>query len=153
MQRVAVIGNGGGGKTTLSRRLGRALDIPVYHIDSIQFQSGWRYTPAAECDRALNDVAAGDTWLIDGFGSRPVIERRLCAADAVVFVDFSIWTHYWWALKRQARSWRSPRTELPSGCSEFNLSYTVKLVRVMWDVNKSYVPWFRGLVANLPKTT
>ena len=153
MRRVAVIGNGGGGKTTLSRRLGRALDIPVYHVDSIQFQAGWRYTPAEECDRILNDIAEGETWLIDGFGSRAAIERRLRTADAVVFVDFPIWTHYWWALKRHVGSWRSPRAELPPGCPEFNLTYTVKLVRTMWRVHKNYVPWFRGLVASLPTTT
>jgi ABC-type glutathione transport system ATPase component len=33
MERIAVIGCGGSGKTTLSRRLGELLELPVIHID------------------------------------------------------------------------------------------------------------------------
>jgi adenylate kinase family enzyme len=39
MQRVAVIGCGGSGKTTLARQLGELLDLPVIHIDARY----WRY--------------------------------------------------------------------------------------------------------------
>ncbi len=94
---MAVIGNAGGGKTTLSRLLGEALELPVRHVDSIQYQSGWLRTPAAECDSRLDEIAAGNRWIIDGFGSNVVIERRLRAADTVVFVDFPLSVHYWWA--------------------------------------------------------
>ena len=36
MTRVAVIGNAGGGKSTMCRKLGQALDIAVYPVDKIQ---------------------------------------------------------------------------------------------------------------------
>ena len=88
MQRIAVIGNAGGGKTTLSRLLGEALGLPVHHVDSIQYQPGWKRSASAECDRRLDEVAASEFWIIDGFGSDGAIERRLRAADTVVFVDF-----------------------------------------------------------------
>ncbi len=152
-KRIAVIGNGGGGKTTISRQLGSYYDVPIVHVDSVQYQEGWTYTPEQDCDRILNEVADRENWLIDGFGSKPVIERRLKLANTVVFVDFPLYKHYLWAGKRQLGSWRGPRSELPIGCSEFSFKYTSKLVKVMWEVNRDYVPWFRKLVAGLPEST
>ncbi len=153
VNRIAVIGNGGGGKTTLSRQLGEYFGIPVHHVDSIQYQAGWVYTPAQECEKILNEIADGSEWLIDGFGSQVVIERRLGMADLVVFVDFPLVQHYWWAAKRQLGSWRGSRVELPEGCTEFSFKYTIKLITAMWAVHRDYVPWFRTLVSALPKTT
>jgi len=153
IKRIAVIGNGGGGKTTISRTLGSFYDIPVTHVDSVQYQEGWMYTPQDICDRILDEVAEGDKWLIDGFGNKPVIERRLKSADAVVFVDFPIYLHYRWALKRQIQSWKGSRSELPEGCKEFSFKFTMKLVKVMWEVDRDYVPWFRKLVSELSEST
>jgi adenylate kinase family enzyme len=144
--RIAIIGNAGGGKTTLARIIGETLDIPITHVDSIQYQSGWLRTPTNECDQALIDVANGDRWIIDGFGSDALIQRRIQIADTVLFVDFPVWKHYWWAIKRQFAARKGQRRELPDNCPEFNFSYTWKLMRVMWLVHRQYTPWFRELV-------
>ena len=144
-QRIAILGNAGGGKSTLARRLGRALGLPVTHVDSIQFQSGWRRTPDNVCDRRLDAVAGGDRWIIDGFGNREVIERRVERADTLLLVDFPLWRHYWWASKRQWTARRGQRRELPDNCPEFTLAYTRRLYGVMWEVHREYTPWFRKL--------
>lgn len=153
LKRIAIIGNGGGGKSTLARALGRANNLPLHHVDSIQYRPGWQRTAADECDATLDGLARGPRWVIDGFGNAPVIERRLRAADAVVFVDFPLWRHYWWAAKRQWRSREGQRAELPPACPEFTLSYTCKLLKVMWLVNRDYRPWFRRLLEGLPAAT
>ena len=153
MRRVAVIGNGGGGKTTLARGLAAAFDLPIHHVDSIQFQPGWQYTPKHECDAVLDALAASECWIIDGFGSREVIKRRLWRADTVVFVDFHFAVHLWWAAKRQWQSRAEPRSELPEGCPEFTFAYTWKLYRALWEVHWHYRPWFRTLTLALPETT
>ena len=144
--RIAIVGNAGGGKSTLARELGRILDLPITHVDSIQYQSGWRRTPDKDCDRKLTEIARSDRWIIDGFGNDEVIERRIEIADTVLFVDFAIWRHYWWAFRRQLASRKGQRKELPEGCPEFNLACTKKLIKVMWLVHKEYTPWFRKLV-------
>ena len=104
MRRIAVIGNGGGGKSKLARALGRHLRIPVHEVDEIQFLPGWRRAPLDEVAHTLEAWAADDSWIIDGFGPWPVIDRRMSRADTIVYVDFPFRTHLWWAAKRQVVS-------------------------------------------------
>jgi adenylate kinase family enzyme len=42
MDRVAVFGNTGGGKSTLSRRLAEITHLPLYVLDVIQFDGRYR---------------------------------------------------------------------------------------------------------------
>lgn len=35
MNKIAVIGSGGSGKSTFSRKLGNILNLPVYHLDTM----------------------------------------------------------------------------------------------------------------------
>jgi adenylate kinase family enzyme len=150
--RIAIIGNAGGGKSTLARKLGTTLDLPVTHVDSVQYRSGWQRTEAAECDRILDGVANADRWVIDGFGSDASIEQRIAIADTVVFVDFPLWRHYWWAGKRQWAARQGQRSELPENCPEFSFGHTRKLFAVMWLVHHEYTPWFRTLLARRSET-
>lgn len=143
--RIAILGNAGGGKSTLARRLGAALGLPVTHVDSVQYKSGWQRTEDYECDRLLDEAANSERWIIDGFGNRDVILRRVQRADTLLLVDFPLWRHYWWASKRQWGARRGQRCELPANCPEFTLAYTRRLFAVMWEVHRDYTPWFRSL--------
>ncbi len=150
-RRIFVIGNGGGGKTTLSRRIGAALRLPVVHVDSVQFLPGWKRRGEAECDAHLQRVAESDAWVIDGFGSRASISRRAHAADLVVFADLPLWQHYAWAARRQLRARTAPRAELPDDCPEDSAAHTWWLARTLWRVHRTFRPWFLGVLAQLPE--
>ena len=109
MRRIAVIGNGGGGKSILARALGRHLGIPVHEVDEVQWLPGWRRAPLDEVAPILEGWAADDAWIIDGFGPWPVIDRRMGRADTIVYVDLPFRTHLWWAAKRQVVSFAQRR--------------------------------------------
>jgi adenylate kinase family enzyme len=68
MQRVAVIGNAGGGKSTLTRALAAKSGLPLYPVDKVQWQPGWQAVPEAEVTAALDAYAAEPRWVIDGWG-------------------------------------------------------------------------------------
>ena len=100
MERIAVVGCIGGGKSTVARALGRALGIEVFHLDRYWWKPG-RYrvigpeTVAAntmgpdEFRRLEEQIVAGDRWVIDGDAANK--DLRLARADTVVFLDLPRW--------------------------------------------------------------
>jgi adenylate kinase family enzyme len=46
MNRVAVFGNAGGGKSALAQRLAELTGLPLYVVDMIAIQAGRRKSPA-----------------------------------------------------------------------------------------------------------
>lgn len=139
--KIAVIGNGGGGKTTLSRRLGEIHQIPVTHIDSIQFVPGMKIRNLDETRKILSEIAHQENWLIDGYGPLDMIEKRFAEADKIIFIDFPLWRHYWWCSKRQIKSFLGfRRSELVEGCNEASLEHTIKLFKTLWRVHTQMRP-------------
>jgi hypothetical protein len=63
-------------------------------------------------------------------------------------VDFPLWRHYWWCTKRQLSSLWSPRTELPEGCNEATLTYTLKLFKILWRGHTQIKPKLTELFAH-----
>ena len=57
-----MIGNGGGGKSTLARALGERLDIPVHEVDAVQWRPGWERASLDETALILERWAAGEAW-------------------------------------------------------------------------------------------
>lgn len=94
MERIAVIGNARGGKSTLCRELSRTLSIPVYAIDQIQWRPGWTPAPSEEIKREHDRILAQEYWIIDGWGGFDLIEARFEAADTIILVDLPLAIHY-----------------------------------------------------------
>ena len=56
MTRVAVIGNAGGGKSTLFRQLSLARPVPYFPVDRIQWRPGWRLVSDDEFAVTLRSI-------------------------------------------------------------------------------------------------
>lgn len=143
MQRIAVIGNAGGGKTTMCRKLGTQLSIPVHHIDMIQWKPGWQRASSEEFNEAHEAILAQDRWIIDGFGPMEAIGKRFSLADTIIIVDYPLAIHYWWSMKRQIKCLFVPRDDLPENCPM--VPKTGELIRVMWMVHTVLRPQFLAL--------
>jgi adenylate kinase family enzyme len=114
MERIAVIGCGGSGKTTLSRRLGGLLELPVIHIDGHYWREvdGVRIESTPEQWRDTHrELVAGRRWVIDGM-KLGVLEERLAAADTAIFLDLPTTTCLCGIVRRRLRFRGQNRPEL-----------------------------------------
>jgi adenylate kinase family enzyme len=96
MKKVAVFGNAGGGKSTLSKKLSEILGLPLHVLDKIQYRSNGVAVPTAEYQHIHAQILATDRWIIDGFGCMETLWLRLDAADRLVFIDLPLYLHFWW---------------------------------------------------------
>jgi len=142
MERVAVIGNSGGGKSTLARRLAAELDLPCVEIDAFLWLPGWRLSPSYDSDHARH--IASERWIIEGLGSRASIPMRLKRATDIVLVDMALWAHFWLAAKRQLEWQLDQEDHPPGGFGE--MPPLDRLVRTIWEVDRDWMPEIRRLI-------
>jgi|SRR5215468_4665221 len=101
MKRVAIIGPGASGKSTLARQLGEITGLPVVELDKIFWRPGLVEIPRDQWVELQQKLVGETDWIMDG-DLRPydAIEVRLRAADTIVFLDFSLFRCAWRALWR-----------------------------------------------------
>ena len=131
MTRAMIIGNAGGGKSTIASVVAARHGLPVFSIDDLMWRPGWRRTPETAFQAGHEALLKKEKWLIDGFGSWASVLRRMDEADAVIFVDHPLRVHLWWALKRQAQSLFLGRESGPAGCRMWPVTF--RLFRmILW---------------------
>ena len=117
MERIALIGSGGSGKSVLARELGTILDISVIHLDSLFWKPGWMETPRDEWTKIQEDLVQRETWIIDGnYGG--TIDIRLAASDTIIFLDLPRTICLWRVIKPWLQYIGRPRPDMAPGCPE-----------------------------------
>lgn len=144
MTKVAVLGNAGGGKTTLCHSLSAAKGLPLYHLDKLLWSPGWVPTPKEKFDFEHERILKKDKWIIDGMASMQSIERRVAEADTIIYIDLPLRVHYWWATKRQFKSFLRERDDFAEGCPM--LPKTWVLIKMMWQIHYQLRPKIQRVV-------
>ncbi|MGH8935893.1 MAG: adenylate kinase [Acidimicrobiia bacterium] len=100
MQRIAVIGTTGSGKTTLAARIAERLGTPHVELDALHWDPAW--TPSPAFRERTAGALDGDEWVVDGNYSqvRDIVWSR---ADTVVWLDYSLWLILGRLLRRTLR--------------------------------------------------
>lgn len=130
--KIAIIGYSGSGKSTLAQHLGLYYQIPVLHLDTIQFKVNWQ-TRSQEQVRAdlANFLQQNQSWVVDGNYSWCFYERRIEEADQIIFMNFSRWNCLYRAFKRYIKYRNQTRESMAPGCTE-RLDW--EFIRwILWD--------------------
>lgn len=126
MNRVAVVGAGGAGKSTFARELGAIVQLPVYHLDEYHWLPGWKEPPKEAWRATQSDLAAADQWIVEGnYGAS--FDIRFDRADTVYVLSLSRWVCSARVLKRVLKNWR--REIQAPGCPEH---FDLKFLRWVW---------------------
>jgi adenylate kinase family enzyme len=101
MKRVLILGRGASGKSTLARSLGEITGLLVIELDKIFWRAGLLPTPRDQWVVLQEKLVTEEEWIMDGdLGPFDAIEVRLRAADAIIFLDFSLMRCAWRAFRR-----------------------------------------------------
>ena len=154
MEKIIVIGISGAGKSVLSRKIGRKLQLPVYHLDAFFHLPGGEMLNRDAFVAQQEDMMTTDQWLIDGnyAGTLPM---RLAQADTVIWLDFPSKLN---TLRVIKRSWqfsqdKSTRPDMPDFFEEqmFDKAYW-QFLKFVWTFNKKVRPYIVSALENRPKT-
>lgn len=88
--RICIIGQSGGGKSTLAAAIGERFGLPVVHLDQYRHMPGSQWQPRPDDEFAeLHDSAIRtERWVIEGNYSK-LMPQRLQRATGVIVVDIS----------------------------------------------------------------
>ncbi|MFJ5228821.1 topology modulation protein [Kitasatospora sp. NPDC088391] len=86
MDRIAIMGCGGSGKTVVGRQLAELINAPLTHLDGVYYDADWNPLPQEKFAALQEDLVARPRWVIDG-NYASTLPIRLKRADTVIFLD------------------------------------------------------------------
>lgn len=102
VQRVAIIGCGGSGKSYLARQLAERLDLPITHLDAVYYDQHWQALPKDQFTAVQEELVARPRWVIEG-NYASTLPVRLAVADTVIVLDLPARTCLRGVLQRRLR--------------------------------------------------
>jgi adenylate kinase family enzyme len=139
IKRIAIIGNAGSGKSTLTQKLHKILHLPVYHLDKYFWKPNWVHPNPDEYKKIHDQLCDQDAWIMDGMNLR-VLEYRIGRADIIVFLDIPRYRCFWRIFKRLITNYGKVTASNAPQCPEKVSWQFIKFLKWVWDFNKRYPP-------------
>lgn len=146
MRRVAVLGCGGAGKTTVARAIAAAYGLPVWHVDIAQ-RGGGTLVPESEWWAEHDALIERDAWVIDAM-KPTLLPHRLAAAETAVFLDLPRRSCLLGLLQRRLR-YRG-RIDVEAGVVD---RLNVPFLRWVWGFRRTTRPQVLKMLAEAADTT
>jgi adenylate kinase family enzyme len=141
MDRIAVVGCGGSGKTYVARRLAERLKLPLTHLDGVYYDADWNPLPQDDFAERQRELVARPRWVIEG-NYASTLPIRLALADTVIFLDLPVITCLAGILQRRWR-YRGGQHARDGVYDRITWSF----VRYIWGYRKTMRPKVRDLIA------
>jgi adenylate kinase family enzyme len=129
MRKIAVFGKPGSGKSRLSKSLASTLGIQLHQLDSILYENNGELVAREIFEKRHEDILSSDSWIIDGFCSMESFNKRIAAADTLIYIDLPYAVSYWFVTKRLLKSLFVKPEGWPEGSSV--LKGTLESYRVL----------------------
>jgi adenylate kinase family enzyme len=155
MEKIAIIGSPGAGKTTLAKNLGDICKLKVYHLDRLFWRRDWKGEDRETRIDILQKLVLEKQWIIEGTYLRSS-GPRLEAADTIIFLDTPFFICLYRVITRHWKSSRRPRRDIPEGCTDkltfarmlkvltFPFEDRKRLVQKLRDYESKQIIWLRS---------
>jgi adenylate kinase family enzyme len=117
MNKIAIVGSPGAGKSTLAQQLGKSLNLEIIHLDRLFWQRGWERKDKDTRIDILQGLVREKQWIIEGTYLSSS-ELHLNAADIIIFLDIPPFVCLWRLVKRHFKYHRCSRRDIPMGCTD-----------------------------------
>lgn len=144
MKKVAVFGNSGGGKSTLSKKLAEITELPLYILDKIQYKAGGEKVKHQDYQRLHSQILESEEWIVDGFGCIETLWERLRVADTLIYIDLPLPIHFIWVSKRLVQGLFKNPEGWPENSPILKSSFTS--YQVLMACHKHLTPKYRQYV-------
>lgn len=128
-----IIGCCGSGKTTLAKKLSNKLNLPLIHLDKLNWRDNWQNISKEEFDDLLWAEVIKPTWIIDGNYER-TIPLRLKYCDTVIYMDYSCISCLYGVIKRVVMGYGKSRPDMGGYCPE---RFDFDFIKFVWNFNKN----------------
>ena len=118
--KISIIGYSASGKSTFAKNIGEILDIPVLHLDKVNFLPNWEERKVEESEKIVLDFIKknNDKFVIDGNFSKFAYDLRMKISDKIFFFDFDRFTCLFQAFQRYNKYKGKVRESMTEGCCE-----------------------------------
>jgi adenylate kinase family enzyme len=144
VRRILIVGNSGGGKSTLARKLGERLGLPVIHLDVLFWKPGWVESDHAEFSARIVEALAAPAWICDG-NFTGTFELRMSYADTIIWIDQPRLLCLVRAMRRVFIYPYGVRSDMAEGCRE---KVDFDFYRFIWAYNEKVRPRLEAALAS-----
>ena len=117
INRIMIIGCGGSGKTTFSKKLHSILNLPLVHLDKEYWQPYWTKPTIEFWENSVENLASKELWILEGnYGG--TFDIRLKRVDLVIWLDMPMPLCLYRVMKRSIQNHGKVRPDLPEGCKD-----------------------------------
>ena len=117
MDKIAIVGSPGAGKSTLAQQLGKSLNLEIIHLDRLFWQRGWERKDRDTRIDILQGLVQEKQWIIEGTYLSSS-ELHLNTADTIIFLDIFPLVCLQRLIKRHFKYRRCSRRDIPMGCTD-----------------------------------
>lgn len=145
IQKIAIIGAPGTGKSTLAEKLHTTTQLPVFHLDQYFWHPNWQH-PDEDAYKKIHDtIHDKKQWIIDGMNLK-YLESRIQKADLIIFLDYPRHIYMSRIIKRMIQNYGKTGPHSAPGCNE---KFNLKFLKFFWWViqfKKNYMPIIQELM-------
>ncbi len=105
-KRVVVVGVTGSGKSTLAERLAQRFDLKYIELDALYWEPNWQAAPLEVFRARVEEATQAEKWIVAG-NYHVVRDITWSKAEAIVWLDYSLWRVFWQLTGRILTRWWS----------------------------------------------